>query len=136
MIQGNLMTIFIKYFLAGCIAVAAHFLVMILMVEIFKSPPLFASFAGFCIGSLVNYSLQYNWTFSSDSSHQQAGLRYLFVTTSMLCLNMMLFEALFSLAEMDYRIAQSGATALVFLANFVINANFTFRQTASESRTV
>ena len=129
------MTIFLRYFLAGSLAVGTHFLVMILMVEIVQSPPLLASFAGFCIGSVVNYSLQYSWTFSSDVSHQQAGLRYLVVTLSMLFLNMALFEVLYSIAGLDYRLAQSGATALVFLANFTINANYTFRQTVSESGT-
>lgn len=121
------MIVFAKYFTSGLTAVIIHYLVMVSLVELTSTPPLLGSFAGFVIGTMVNYTLQYNWTFQSKQSHKQAFLRYLTITIGMLALNLMIFQLANNQLGLDYRIAQLFATGIVFLANFTINSRYTFK---------
>lgn len=121
------MVVFAKYFTSGVCAVSVHFLTMIVLVEMFSSPPLAASFAGFCAGSIANYKLQYGWTFSSEVCHKLAFTRYIKVTATTLLLNLLIFETGIHLIQLDYRMSQLVATILVFFANYIINARYTFQ---------
>lgn len=121
------MFIFAKYFTSGLTAVVVHYLVMVSLVELVSTPPLLGSFAGFVIGTTVNYYLQYNWTFRSTQPHKQALFRYLAITVAMLMLNLLIFQIANQQLGLDYRIAQLFATGIVFLANFTINSRYTFK---------
>jgi putative flippase GtrA len=121
------MVVFIKYFASGMTAVGVHFLVMIVLVELFSTPPPIGSFSGFCAGSIVNYYLQYSWTFRSNQSHRLAFIRYTTITLVMLLLNLLVFQLAWKQIGVDYRIAQILATGIVFMANFVINSHYTFK---------
>lgn len=108
-------------------AVVVHYLVMVSLVELAATPPFFGSFAGFVVGTIVNYYLQYNWTFQSNQTHKQALLRYVTITIAMLMLNLLIFQIANQQLGLDYRIAQLLATGIVFLANFTINSRYTFK---------
>ena len=108
-------------------AVGVHFVVLILLVEIFSMAPPVGSLAGFCSGCMVNYYLQYSWTFCSNQSHRLALARYTTITFTMLLLNMLIFQLVWKRIGLDYKLAQIFATGVVFMANFVINSRFTFK---------
>ena len=108
-------------------AVGVHFLVMILLVELCSMPPPIGSFSGFCAGSIVNYYLQYSWTFRSKQSHRLAFFRYTTITLAMLLLNLLVFQLAWKQIGLDYKLAQILATGVVFLANFAINSRYTFK---------
>ena len=126
-IEIDYVFVFIKYFISGSAAVAVHFAVLIAAVELLSTPPLLGSFAGFVAGSLINYSLQYSWTFQSKQNHKQAFSRYAVVTLSMLLLNLLIFKGSTDLLAIDYRLGQLLATIVVFLANYTVNSRYTFR---------
>ena len=104
-----------------------HFGVMIALVELFFVPPLIGSFAGFSSGTLVNYYLQYSWTFRSTQSHRLAFIRYVTITVAMLFVNLLIFQLAWQQIGLDYKLAQVVATGVVFLVNFGINASYTFK---------
>lgn len=121
------MLVFAKYFTSGLTAVFVHFVVMIGLVELLSMPPLFGSFAGFSAGTMVNYYLQYSWTFRSSQSHRLAFFRYMTITITMLFLNLLIFQLAWQQLGLEYKLAQLFATGVVFLANFGINSRFTFK---------
>ena len=121
------MLVFAKYFMSGSTAVVVHFAVMIALVELLSAPPPFGSFVGFTTGTIVNYYLQYTWTFRSNQSHRLAFTRYVMITLSMLVLNLLIFQLAWQYFGVEYKIAQLFATGIVFLANFSINSCYTFK---------
>ena len=123
---------FFRYFIAGASALGLHFLVMAVLIGSGTSSELAASAAGFIAGCLLNYTLQYYFTFASDVDHTQAMLRYTVVTLGMLLVNLLIFQGLLS-AGAGWFIAQVIASGAVFLGNFMINRRYTFaRQGISE----
>ncbi|MGH8729298.1 MAG: GtrA family protein [Burkholderiales bacterium] len=123
---SNELNIFIRYVLSGGAAAAAHFLILILLVEGPRLNATFASALGFCFACAVNYTLQYHWTFSSTGMHRVIGLRYVAVTLLMLMLNTALFWALHQKLSVAYLLAQVIATAAVVICNFTVNRLYTF----------
>lgn len=117
---------FLRYLVAGGSALGLHFLLMTLLIETGSSGEVAASAAGFLAGCLLNYTLQYHYTFTSNVDHQSAVLRYTVVTLAMLVLNLLIFKALLTLVGTGWVLAQLIASGIVFLGNFVINRRFTF----------
>lgn len=117
---------FLRYLVAGGSALGLHFLLMTLLIETGSSGEVAASAAGFLAGCLLNYTLQYHYTFTSNVDHQSAVLRYTVVTLAMLVLNLLIFKALLTLVSTGWVLAQLIASGMVFLGNFVINRRFTF----------
>jgi putative flippase GtrA len=117
-----------RYFVAGSAAVGVHFLVLILLVELFAADPTLATTCGFAVGLVVNYLLQYHWTFRAEDAHSKRFPRYLAVTLLMMGVNALVFWGLEGPAGIPYLMAQGVATGVVFIFNFVINKHYTFAQ--------
>jgi len=115
-----------RYVISGAAAAGLHFLVLIGLVEVFGINPTFSSAVGFCSAIIVNYSLQYHWTFSSTTTHFKAFSRYLFVTLAMLGVNTLIFWSSITVLRMHYLVAQALAISVVFFLNFRINRRYTF----------
>jgi len=112
--------------MAGTLAVAVHYAVLILLVEGKAFNATLASSSGFAVGVVVNYILQYHWTFRDTGSHAKRFPIFAGVAVVMLGLNAAIFWTLHERTGMDYRVAQAVAIGLVFLLNFVINSRYTF----------
>lgn len=117
---------FARYSLSGFAAAITHFLILALLIEFIALNATLASAAGFCAAIVVNYTLQYYWTFRAKESHYITLLRYIFVTSFMFIVNISLFWVLNSQILLHYLIAQSITTALVMLGNYGINRHYTF----------
>jgi len=120
------MKIFIYYTISGGLAALVHFLILIALVEKTTINPTIASGIGFCMAIIVNYNMQYHWTFKSSGSHRTIFIKYVIVTFIMLGVNTIIFWFLFEKQELVYLIAQVIATGTVMLMNFAINKNYTF----------
>ena len=118
--------ILVRYALAGTLAVAVHYAILILLVESETIDATLASSSGFAVGVVVNYMLQYYWTFRSSGSHSKRFPLFAGVAVAMLMVNAAIFWMLHEGTGMDYRLAQAFAIGLVFLFNFVINSRYTF----------
>ena len=121
----------IKYVASGGLAALAHLGILYILVEFFFMNPVVASAIGFCAAIMVNYNLQYHWVFTSDMPHGTAFIRYVTVTLGMLAVNTLIFWLMTSYLGIGYLIAQILTIGFIFIANYLINRNFTFAEEGS-----
>ena len=115
-----------RYLISGGTAALIHFAVLTTLVEWFATVPLVATSIGFVIGSLVNYLLQYHWTFEADGLHHVMLSRYAAVTLTTMAINNALFWTFTEQFGMHYLLAQLLATGMMVIVNFLINKHYTF----------
>jgi len=119
---------FILYGMVGALATPAHYLTLILLVEAGGVGPVLATSLGSVVGALVNYVLNYHYTFKSSKAHLDAGPKFFTVALNSGILNALLVYLGVDLLCGHYLLVQIGATLIVFLANFVLNSAWTFRE--------
>lgn len=117
-----------RFGVTGVLATLVHFLTLILLVEIGVVSPVWATVAGSAVGALVNYVLNRRYTFDSRKPHRDAGPKFLTVAVGTGLLNAMLVYIGTDLLGLHYLLVQCIATLIVFLANFLLNSAWTFRE--------
>lgn len=115
-----------RYLISGGVAATTHFTILIFLVELFGANPTLASSIGFCVAGVVNYTLQYHWTFEISEAHRTVFTRYVAVTATTLGINTALFWTLNDRLGLPYLVAQIMVTGFVVLINFTINQRYTF----------
>ena len=123
--QGST-AVFVRYCIAGTIAVTVQLAVLTSLVEIFGLHETLSSALAFCVAVVVNYILQYYWTFSSTGSHGTLFIKFSVVACLGLVINTSVFWTLNELLEVHYFLSQVVATGLVVMFNFLINRHFVF----------
>jgi putative flippase GtrA len=118
--------VFLRYMISGGAAAAVHFALLIALVKSLDANPTLASAIGFCAAILVNYSLQYYWTFNTRGTHTATFVRYLGLTLMMLGVNTGLFWLMNVQVGLNYLVAQAIATIIVVPVNFQVNRRVTF----------
>ena len=113
--------------LSGGISTAAHWLVLIILIS-HGLHPLLATFGGAVLGSVVNYLLQYHYTFNRAVEHRFAIPAYVGVVAVGWCVNTAVFWSLTSGAGLAQSWAQVCATAVVTAANFILYAKVVFNE--------
>jgi len=117
---------FVKYAIAGAGGTAVQYAILFALVELAAAPPVFASTVGAVAGALVNYVLNYHYTFQSRRPHREAATRYLTVSVVGIVLNAAVLALAMTLPGMHYFVAQLLATATVLIAAFLANRTWTF----------
>ncbi|WP_428355617.1 GtrA family protein [Methyloprofundus sp.] len=143
--RNNFFYTLFRYLISGGLATAVHFGVLIALLEFQLAVPLHASMIGAACGFLVNYHIQFHWTFKVSGPHRRFFIRYLFVSGTMFGLNAAIFwlattPEMFALLKslpypkqipqpknIAYWYAQVIATGIVFLCNFLVNRYYTFK---------
>jgi len=115
-----------RYLISGGFGALIHFAILTLLVERFGSNDTLATSVGFVIGSVVNYTLQYHWTFSADGPHHIMFTRYAAVTLITMTINAGLFWLFTHQFGLYYLYSQIIATGMMVFVNFYINKHFTF----------
>lgn len=110
----------------GVIGTAGHYLVLVLLVEWFAVTPVVATSAAFLVGAIINYSLNYKYTFSSDKPHLQAMSKFFSIATVGMLFNGLIMDYGVTQLELHYLATQVVATVLVMQWNFVANKLWTF----------
>lgn len=118
---------FAKYFVSGCLALAVHLLILAALVELLDANPSVATSIGFIVALCVNYLVQHTWVFRVAGTHKVLFPRYVAITLITFVANIGLFRLLSDTFGMWYLGAQTAATGIIFVANFVINRHYTFR---------
>ncbi|MGH8750099.1 MAG: GtrA family protein [Burkholderiales bacterium] len=118
---------FLRFAGAGVFGTAAHYLVLLILVELAAANPVTASFLGFLCGALVNYTLSRRYIFESAAPHRQALIKFLGVALVGLALNTLIMSAGVGLG-LHYLLAQIIATGLVLMWNFAGNKFWTFKE--------
>lgn len=111
----------------GAIGTAAHYALLVALVELAGVDPVAASVAGFLCGGLINYSLARRLVFRSRRPHREALPRFLAVAGSGLAINTVLMALFTHLTPLPYLLAQAVTTGLLLLWHYALNALWTFR---------
>lgn len=117
---------FIRYAGVGAVGTAAHYVVLVALVEGAGATPVPAAIAGSIVGALVNYVLNRKYTFASRRAHRTALPRFLAIAGSGVLLNAAVVAGLLAVTSVHYLTAQVIATGVVLVAGFVANRRWTF----------
>jgi len=117
---------FVRYAGAGVIGTAAHYAVLVTLVQVAQTGAVAASTAGAIVGAGINYFLNHRFTFASEQSHRRALPRFAAVAAAGVVLNALVLAAVLALAGSHYLVAQVIATLVVLLAGYLANRTWTF----------
>lgn len=105
-----------------------HYATLVALVRGANVGPVAASGLGALLGALVNYRLNYSFTFRSDKRHRDVIAKFLAVAAVGLGLNVALMALLTHLLSLYYLAAQVLTTGTVLLWTFTGNRLWSFRQ--------
>lgn len=117
---------FSAFFGVGLVATAAHYSVLIGLVELAGVDPVRAALAGYLSGGLVSYVLNRSQTFRSDRPHREAGWRFLVVMAVGFCLTLALMALFVDIVSLPYLPSQIITTGVVMIWNFSAHKWWTF----------
>ena len=102
---------------AGTAATATHYVTLILLVELGRMNPTLASVVGYGGSWIVNYTLNYRFTFRSARPHRETIGRFAGVAIVAVLLNSIVMATATGIG-IHYLVGQVVATALVFCWTF------------------
>jgi putative flippase GtrA len=117
---------FLRYAGAGAIGTAAHYAVLVSLVQAAQAGVVAASTAGAVVGAGVNYALNHRFTFASDEAHRRALPRFAAVAVAGIALNALVVAGMLTLVGPYYLAAQVVATLVVLAAGYLANRAWTF----------
>jgi putative flippase GtrA len=115
----------------GAIGTIGHYTTLIVLVEFWALDPVIASCLGFVVGALINYILNYHFTFQSDKRHREALTKFLLVAIAGAAINGVIMYIGVENTQFNYLLVQVFATTVVLLWNFIVNKLWTFTHHAS-----
>ncbi len=119
---------FLMYGLVGAGGTVCHYLVLLLLVEIFTVNAVLSSSFGFVVGALVNHELNRLFVFPRTARKRSDTLgRFLAVACFGFLINFAIIFYMIELLGVYYFIAQVTATLTVFVMTFTLNKVWTFQ---------
>jgi putative flippase GtrA len=129
----KMLTQFVKFAGVGALATSVQYLVLIALTESGLTGPVVASTLGYVTSGVLNYSLNYSYTFNSRERHRSAALKFVMVSSLGLGLNTSLMYVGVHILGFYYLLGQVLATGVVLLWNFFANRWWTFRAISQQS---
>jgi len=117
---------FLRFALVGATATITTYAVLIVGVEGLQMNAVTASVAGYMAGIVVNYILNYRYTFGSDQRHHVVIPRFLAVMVVGMFINAAVMYAGINWLGFHYMLAQLAAVAVVFMLSFAANRRWAF----------
>jgi len=111
----------------GVVAAAAHYGVLIGLVEWSSFDPVPATLFGYVAGGIVSYALNRRVTYASDRPHAEAGWRFAAVAGVGFVLTWIFMHVLTRWLDAPYLPAQIVTTGIVLVWSFVAHKLWTFR---------
>jgi putative flippase GtrA len=118
--------------LVGALGTLAHYLLLVILVELVGINAVIASTVGALLGATINYALNYRFTFNSRTSHRIALPKFLAVATVGFLINALLMWVAVNFTIIHYVLGQVIATSLVLLWNFFVNRYWTFQEVQND----
>ena len=118
---------FLHFAAVGATGTAVQYLTLWLGVEWFSLGAVTASAIGYLLGSVVNYVLNYFFTFASGKSHVETASKYYAVLAVGWCLNTALMTLFVRYLDWNYWIAQIVTTGLGLIWNFLGSRFWAFK---------
>jgi len=128
LISGKTIRQFILFAAVGAVGTGGQYISLVILVEAGLLAKVPASIVGFTVGAIINYFLNYRFTFNSDKSHREAISKFFIVAIIGAAINTVLFYTGIRFFHMYYLLAQLVATVIVLIWNFLANKLWTFRQ--------
>ncbi len=128
MLNKNNTKQFILFSTIGAVGTGGHFLTLILLVEAAGVSAVWATMAGFMVGALINYFLNYHLTFKSDKVHHEAMLKFFTVALVGAGMNMLIMYIGVDILVQFYLLVQVVASSVVLLWTFSANKLWTFAE--------
>jgi putative flippase GtrA len=119
---------FVRFSAVGTIGTAVHYATLVLLVQRIHIDPVGGSAVGFIAGALVNYALNYRFTFESNKRHGEAMAKFFSVALVGLGVNALIMAVTVKLFGLYYLLAQILATGAVLIWNFAANHAWTFHE--------
>jgi putative flippase GtrA len=116
---------FVRYIVVGGVATAIQYAILVLLVRSFGMAPTAASTIGFALSAVVNYLLNYSFTFRSDRPHGPAAAKFAVLAVTGLLINAIIMHLMVT-GGVRYLIAQACATGVVLSFGYVTNSVWTF----------
>lgn len=117
---------FVHFSGVGVVSAIGHYGLLIVLVQSQALAPVPASAAGALLGAVINYSLNYRFTFCSTQRHRDAALKFAAVASAGLMLNTFFMWAGVELLGFHYLISQIATTGLILIWSFLGNRYWTF----------
>ena len=122
----TLVKLVLRCLVSGGIATAVHWAAVWGLI-LLQVDAVLASSMGAFLGAIVNYFLQYFFTFKTKRQHKQALLAYAPAVLVSWLLNLVLFYSLYGDVFLDPLVAQVATTAVVMVVNFLLYKKVVFR---------
>jgi len=116
-----------KFISVGAIATIIQYVIFITLVELFSVGAVMASALGYGTSSILNYILNYHFTFSSNAKHRVAAVKFTIVVIIGLSLNSLIMYLLVTVIDSHYLLAQIITTGVVLIFNFVVHKYWTYK---------
>lgn len=116
------------YIGAGGIATVSHYAVTTAAVEAAHVRPILASIAGFSVGTVVKYWLNYSVAFRGSSRHSVASPRFAIALAILFVLNAVIFAVLNEELKVHYLVAQVVTTIILIGPGYWLHRQWVFRR--------
>ncbi len=118
---------FVRFVAVGASGTLVQYATLWIGVEYLSTLPASASAVGYILGSVVNYVLNYLYTFQSDASHRKTAPRYFSVLGVGWCINACLMLLLATHWHWNYWVAQVVTTGVGLAWNFSASRWWAFK---------
>jgi putative flippase GtrA len=122
----KLVKLILRFLVSGGIATVVHWATLWGLINL-QVEAVLASSIGAFVGAIVNYFLQYFFTFKTRRRHKQALLAYAPAVLVSWLLNLALFYSLYGEVFSDPLVAQVVTTGVVMVVNFLLYKKVVFR---------
>lgn len=120
---------FFRYVIAGSIAFACDFSMLVFATEVLGVHYLISNIAGYGIGLLVSYTLNVKWVFNHRRFDHKKGHEFVYFTLIVIAGLIISEGALYAATEsldLHYTWSKVISAAFVFLFNFIVKKWFLF----------
>ncbi|MEO1173039.1 MAG: GtrA family protein [Myxococcota bacterium] len=118
---------FVKYGLAGGVGTVFHYALLLLLTQLSVLSPPWAATVGAFGGALLNYVLNYNFTFGSEQAHSKTFPKF-FAVSLLGMVASGLGVAAGTALGVHYLVSQLVCTGLVLVVGFFLNRFWTFAE--------
>ena len=125
---------FARFTGVGCVSALGHYGLLIALVQGLAVDAVLASSAGALLGALINYTLNYHFTFRSTRCHSESVPRFAAIAVGGLALNALLMWAGVDWLGLHYLLAQVLTTVMVLFWSFLGNLWWTFAHAGMPAR--
>jgi putative flippase GtrA len=115
-----------RFLLVGGLCTGLQYLLLVALVEELGLSATIASTIGYAASSVVNYYLNYSFTFNSAERHRRSLPRFVLIGVFGLLLNAAVTFVGINIYGVHYLLAQVAATSVTLLWNFLANLRWTF----------